>query len=171
MASCVLSGRNSLAGNVWRRCRPGDAGEEGCMGFRNGWAPTTDILLLGAWNLLCSLWTPQLLSAPVLAWLLCLPGFSWVFIVLLCVHVIHSTFTCECGMSGDEIIIVCVCKIKWGTINQTPQLNTDVMWPFCLLVAVFWLWVYNILAFYSYTARVRVCVCCVCVWACGQLST
>lgn len=43
MASCVLSGRNSLAGSVCLLWRPGET-EGDSRGFRKGRAPTSDIL-------------------------------------------------------------------------------------------------------------------------------
>lgn len=44
MASCVLSGRTSLAGSVCLLWIPGETEGVGCIGLMKGCAPTTDII-------------------------------------------------------------------------------------------------------------------------------
>lgn len=44
MASCVLSGRTSLAGSVCLLWIPGETEGAGCIGLMKGCAPTTDII-------------------------------------------------------------------------------------------------------------------------------
>lgn len=46
IASCVLSGRTSLAGSVCLLWMPGETEGEGCIGLMKGCAPTTDIVQL-----------------------------------------------------------------------------------------------------------------------------
>lgn len=68
MASCVLSGRTSLAGSVCLLWIPGETEGELCIGLMKGWAPTTDIIRIESssppelpelfFPCLCLCWSP-----------------------------------------------------------------------------------------------------------------
>lgn len=69
MASCVLSGRTSLAGSVCLLWLPGETDGDDCIGLMKGCAPTTDIIRF----FLRALFSPKKFLLLLLLLLLLLP--------------------------------------------------------------------------------------------------